>query len=250
MGFCHFYRHAAFHIKTEEEFSRHAKAVKEFFGAGILMRRSIFLGDANALAIPQKKLVRIFDRVNQEFPTGGGGSKPGVNGGRSFQGIYSFIDSFTGDKKSAADFLELKKRNLRRVYVGVETGADELLKFLNKPATSERTGETIETIKEAGLGVGVIILIGAGGDRYFRLHVEETIRILNELPLGGEDMIYFSPLVESPLSEYARRARDAGIRSLTDEERREQLKAIRSALRFSGEKKPKVALYDIREFVY
>ncbi len=248
--FCHFYHHSTFRIKSEEEFARHARAVKGFFGTAIKMRRSIFLGDANALVTPQAKLLRIFDRINQEFPTGAGRSKPGVNESHLFQGIYSFIDSFTGDRKSEADFRELRKRNLRGLYVGVETGCNELLKFLNKPATSAQAVETIKTIKQAGLSVGVIILIGAGGDRYFRLHVEATIRLLNKLPLGEGDIIYFSPLVESPMSAYAQSVRDAGIRSLTDEERREQLRAIRSALKFSGQQKPKVALYDIREFVY
>ncbi len=248
--FCHFYRHSEFRIKTEEEFGLHIGAVKEFFGAAIRLRHSIFLGDANALVIPQERLLRIFDRINRELPTSAGGSKLAAHGGHFFQGIYSFIDAFTGDKKSAADFRELRARNLRRVYMGVETGCDELLRFLNKPATAEQTLETIKTIKRGGLSVGAIILIGVGGDRYLRPHVEQTIKLLNNLKLGQGDIIYFSPLVESPMSPYIQGVTDAGIRSLTDEERREQLRAIRSGLRFAGDERPKVALYDIREFVY
>ncbi len=248
--FCHFYRHSKFRIKSEREFAQHARSVKEFFGEGIWMRRSIFLGDANAVVIPQERLLKIFDLVNEEFPSEGGGSKRSSKQRHVFEGIYSFIDSFTGDKKSEADFRELRERNLHGVYVGAETGCNELLKFLNKPATSERTLETIRTLKKAGLRVGVIILVGAGGDYYFRSHVEETIELLNELPLGKEDIIYFSPLVESAQSEYARLAEEAGIRFLTDDEKREQLRAIRSALRFREDKKPKLARYDIREFVY
>jgi hypothetical protein len=105
-------------------------------------------------------------------------------------------------------------------------------------------------MKRAGLQVGVIVLIGVGGDYYHQSHVEQTIRLLNAMNLGHGDIIYFSPLYEEPTSAYAHRAAEARIRSLTDRERHEQLTAIRSGLRFSSDSPPKVSLYDIREFVY
>lgn len=247
--FCHFYRHGHFHIKSDEELDDHIRAVKEFFGAGIRLRQSIFLGDANALVIPQEKLLTVFDRVIQEFSFQGQASKP-ADADHFFEGIYSFIDAFTADKKTESDFRALRARNLRRVYVGVETGCDELLRFLNKPGTARNTLENILTIKQAGLNVGVIILIGVGGKDYDRPHVEQTVKLLNQLNLERGDFIYFSPLVESFTLEYARRCADAGIRSLTEQEQPEQIEAIRSALCFTGEQKPKVSLYDIREFVY
>jgi radical SAM superfamily enzyme YgiQ (UPF0313 family) len=248
--FCHFYRDRRFHIKSEEEFGRHISAVKDLFGDALRLRRSIFLGDANALVIPQERLLGIFQRVNREFTIATGELKPGSDRGHCFRGMYSFIDAFTGDKKSEADFRDLKAANLQRVYVGIETGCDELLEFLNKPLTSERALDAITTMKQAGLSVGVIILIGVGGDRYSRPHVEQTVKLLNELHLGQGDLIYFSPLVELTASEYAERSADAGVCPLTDQERREQLRAIRSGLRFAGDKMPKISLYDIREFLY
>jgi radical SAM superfamily enzyme YgiQ (UPF0313 family) len=245
--FCHFYRHCRFRIKSDEEFGQHIQAVIAFFGDAIGLRRSIFLGDANALVMPQDKLLRILDRVNQAFAIT---PKSGSDGRRSFQGIYSFIDAFSGERKSEADFRALQARHLQRVYVGVETGCDELLTFLNKPATAQQALETVATMKRAGLQVGVIVLIGVGGDYYHQSHVEQTIRLLNAMNLGHGDIIYFSPLYEEPTSAYAHRAAEARIRSLTDRERHEQLTAIRSGLRFSSDSPPKVSLYDIREFVY
>jgi len=245
--FCHFYRHCRFRIKSDEEFGQHIKAVTAFFGDAIGLRRSTFLGDANALVMPQEKLLTILDRVNQAFAIT---PKSGSDGRHSFQGIYSFIDAFSGDRKSEADFRSLQARHLQRVYVGVETGCDELLKFLNKPATAQQALETVATMKRAGLQVGVIVLIGVGGDYYNQSHVEQTIKLLNAMSLRQGDIIYFSPLYEEPTSAYAQRAAEARIRSLTDRERHEQLTAIRSGLRFPSDSQPKVSLYDIREFVY
>lgn len=248
--FCHFYRHGHFHIKSDDELVEHIRAVKEFFGAGIRLRRSIFLGDANALVIPQEKLLTVFDRVIRDFSFRRRDSKPADDADHFFEGIYSFIDAFTADKKTESEFRELRARNLRRVYVGVETGCDELLKFLNKPGTARNTLENILTLKQAGLNVGVIILIGVGGKNYARPHVEQTVQLLNQLNLEQGDFIYFSPLVESLTSEYARRCADAGIRPLTEQEQVKQIEAIRSALRFAGDQRPKISLYDIREFIY
>ena len=167
-----------------------------------------------------------------------------------FRGIYSFLDVFTGEKKTEKDFGQFRERNLRRVYVGVETGCDELLRFLNKPATAKQTLEVCLAAKGAGLSLGVIIMIGIGGNRFLHRHIEQTAELLNLMGLGVGDILYFSPFLESNSLEYSLRAAEAGIGSLTDQEREYQLNTIRCALNFEELQKPKVSLYDIKEFVY
>lgn len=249
--FCHFYRQVRFRIKSAEEFTEHIAAVKRFFGRAISLRRTIFLGDANALLIPQDRLLPLFDQVNRAFAVAvddtvdhGDESRPRV------RGIYSFLDAFTGEKKSLADFQALRERHLRRVYIGVETGCDELLRWLNKPATSQQVLDTVATLKEAGVSVGLIVLIGVGGDRYYQAHVEQTVALLSQLSLDSQDIVYLSPLVETPGSDYSERAAQARIRSLTAEEQQQQLRLIRSSIRQQAAGNPRVSLYDIREFVY
>jgi hypothetical protein len=246
--FCHFYRKTSFRIKSELEFGKHLQAAKDFFGEAIRLRQSIFLGDANALVLPQSKLLKVMDRINEVFPI----SAPhtGDRESKGFRGIYSFLDAFTGEKKTEKDFGQLRERNLRRVYVGVETGCDELLRFLNKPATAKQTLEVCLAVKGAGLSLGVIIMIGIGGKRFLNRHIEQTAELLNLMGLGAGDVIYFSPFLESSSMEYSLRAAEAGIGSLTEQEREYQLNAIRCALNFEELQKPKVSLYDIREFVY
>ena len=232
-----------------EEFEKHIRGVKQFFGDGIRLRRSIFLGDANALILPQNGLVRVFDQINQEFcfadsPSGARRDGP------IFEGINSFLDVFAGERRSEMDFRELKARHLKRVYLGMESGFDPLLAFLNKPATSAQASDLVARLKSAGLGVGLIVLIGAGGDQFADSHVEETAALIRKMPLGTEDMIYLSPLHVSPHSQYAHRAREAGIRALTPLEIEEQTERMRARLTSTRRASPKIATYDIREFVY
>ncbi|HEX2522879.1 MAG TPA: radical SAM protein, partial [Terriglobia bacterium] len=247
--FCDFYRTVHFHIRSMEEFERHIHAVKRFFGDAIRLRRSIFLGDANALVLPQSRLLRVFDQINQEFSFADSPSAP-LRDGPIFQGINSFLDVFAGERKSEMDFRDLKARRLRRVYLGVETGFDPLLAFLNKPANSAQALELVARLKSTGLSLGLIVLIGPGGDLFSDAHVEQTAALIRRMPLGPEDLIYLSPLHTSSDSEYARRAKQARIRALTSLEIEEQTRRMRASLTSTQPPGPRLARYDIREFVY
>lgn len=254
--FCTFYRGTRFRIKTADEFRQHVREVKHYFGDALAMRHNVFLGDANALVTPQPRLLEFFDIIHEELPMSRRNYEAGDNGTGphrpgQFDGIYAFIDLFSGQKKTWRDYAALRGWGLKRVYIGLETGDDELLRFLNKPATSEEARDIVMHLKRAGVSVGVIVLLGAGGDRFARQHVERTVKVLNSLPLSEDDFIYLSPLVEQEDWDYGRRMAKEGIRPLSDEQVREQMEQIRGGLRFAeGDESPRVSVYDIREFVY
>jgi radical SAM superfamily enzyme YgiQ (UPF0313 family) len=153
--------------------------------------------------------------------------------------------------RSVAEFAELRRLGLRRVYVGLESGHDPLLRWLRKPATAATILRTVQTLKEAMIAVGVIALLGAGGHQFGAAHVQGTVQLLNELPLGRGDYVYFSPLEVFPCGSYAVHETAHGIRRLTETEMRGQEQAIRTALRFdSARGKPYIARYEVETFVY
>ncbi|NPA93179.1 MAG: radical SAM protein [Chloroflexi bacterium] len=234
--FCTFYRDRPFRIKAPDEFKQHALAVKDFIGEGIYLRHGIFLGDANALVVPMRRLVPLMEAALDVFP-------------QAWGGFYAFLDGFSGEKKTAQDYAQLASLGLKRVYIGMESGHAPLLHFLHKPGEPEDVLHTVKAMKAGGVAVGIIILIGAGGHVYADAHVRDTIALLNAMPLDDRDMIYFSELVVTDDMPYARDAAAANLRPLTHEECVAQEKAIRSGLRFQG-KRPIISRYDIREFVY
>jgi hypothetical protein len=133
----------------------------------------------------------------------------------------------------------------------LETGDDRLLKVLNKPGSAAQAVEVVSAVKAGGIGVGVILMVGAGGDRYAADHVEGTLRAVNAMDLGHGDFIYFSEMVIHPESDYERWTREAGIRPLPPEEMEAQKAALRRGFRFAEPTQPpKMATYDIREFLY
>jgi radical SAM superfamily enzyme YgiQ (UPF0313 family) len=265
-AFCGFYRGRTFYIKRLDEFKQHIRDVRSFFGGAITYRKSIFLADANALIIPQSQLVPFFDAINAEFALHPRQIR-GVSDPRGldydalkaweaqhpihFDGIYSFIDAFTTRRKSAREFGDLAARGLRRVYIGLESGDAELLKFLGKPNTPDDVLQLVCHVKAGGVAVGLVILAGAGGDRYSERHVKQTVELVNAMPLDADDLVYFSELVDYPGSEYSVRAREAGICPLSIEEIERQMAQMRAAFRFGNpERAPKISYYDIREFIY
>ena len=256
-AFCGFYRDRAFRIKPLDEFKEHIRDVRAFFGDALSVRKAIFLADANALVIPQDHLLPIFDVINAEFAIEPLGlDRPARNAWRAehpiyFEGIYSFIDAFTSRRKTAQDFREMAERGLRRVYIGLESGDGELLKFLGKPNSPEEVVTLVKQIKAGGVAVGLVILAGAGGEKFAEQHVRRTADIVNALPLDSKDLVYFSELIDYPGSNYSALAREAGIRPLSIDEIEQQMAQMRAAFRFSDkERKPKISYYDVREFVY
>ncbi len=255
--FCGFYRDRRFRIKSLDEFRAHIRAVREFLGGGLSLRRSIFLGDANALTIPSSRLLPLFDVICDEFAIlpvtldKDGRRRWKAEHPLHFDGIYSFVDAFSMHQKTPALYAELAARGLRRVYVGLESGDPELLRFLGKPNTPGDVVELVQDLKAGGVAVGVIILAGAGGERYAEAHVRETANVVNAMPLDARDLIYFSELVDYPGSSYSQLAREAQIRPLDSVEIEGQMAALRGLFRFRpGAHAPKISYYDVREFVY
>jgi hypothetical protein len=106
-------------------------------------------------------------------------------------------------------------------------------------------------VKAGGVAVAVIILVGAGGEKYAAQHVHHTVNLINTLPLDQDDLIYFSELVDYPHSEYSALAREANIRPLTIGEIEHQMTLMRAGFRFANfDRAPKVSYYDVREFIY
>ncbi len=232
--FCEFYREP-YRVKNARDFATHVEQVRGYLGDSLCLRqRSVFLGSANALAVPMSGLVPVFDVVASRFP------------GRP---VFAFLDGFTGVLKDAADYRELAARGLRRVYIGLESGDDELLAFVGKPATRDQAVHTARAIKAAGVNVGIIVMVGLGGDRFAGQHVTRTAAAVNEVDLGEGDLLYFSELVAASDSPYTTQTAEAGIRELDAEERTAQRHAIERRLLF-GTSRPKIATYDVREFVY
>ncbi len=235
--FCGLYRDRSFRIHSPESFRAHCLAVRDFYAAGISLRRGIFLADANALIIPHPRLMALVTIAQEYF---GQPDRP--------TSIYSFISAFDVNRKSAAEWAELHRMGLERAYIGLETGDDVLLRFLNKPGSVQDAIDAVHALRAGGVAVGVILMAGIGGDRFAASHMNQSVEAIRQMDLGPDDLVYISHYVSVPGTEYDYQATVAGIRALTPEETAAQMRTIQAAVRQIVPPQTKVSPYRVDGF--
>jgi radical SAM superfamily enzyme YgiQ (UPF0313 family) len=238
--FCNLYKNRPYHVKDINEFRRHIIDVKTFFGKGIESRKTVFLGDANAINVDQEVLIDALKEIKKEL------ERP----------VYSFVDAFTTPKRKTEDDLrEAKMMGLKRVYIGLESGSQKVLSILNKPMKINEFIEFVKNLKNAGVSVSIIVIAGVGGRILWKEHVDATVNTISKLPLEKDDIIYISPLVRYHDLPYARIEKELNLEPLNDDEiliQTDELKQkIREAILRSNKTLASViARYDIKESIY
>ncbi|NLE51464.1 MAG: radical SAM protein, partial [Chloroflexi bacterium] len=120
---------------------------------------------------------------------------------------------------------------VQRAYIGLETGDDDLLRFLNKPGTAQDAIDAVCALRAGGISAGVIVMAGIGGEQFAGAHVTRTMDVIRAMNLGPGDLVYLSNYVPAPGTEYPAQAAAAGIRPLSDGEIAAQLQTIQARLR-------------------
>ena len=204
-NFCIFYQDQRFHILKDDAFEEHINNVLSFFGSSINNRKGVFLGSASALSIPQRILAKRLDTIRSYFP-------------HLKHGVSAFMDPNHMPNREVPDYKLLHNKGLRQVIIGLETGDPELRNRLNKSSNLHELTEAVQRVKEAGLQVGLTVLVGAGGDSWADVQYQSTIDFIHELPLDISDLIYLSPyegsINETRLKEESQRLQK-GLQKIT-----------------------------------
>lgn len=230
--FCDFYEGRRFRLRSLPQFQKHVQAVRRFFGKGLRMRRGIFLGDGNALALSTDRLVEYIEIIRTVFPD---------------DPLYGFVDVFSGERHTVDAWRKLASLGLHRVYIGMESGSDSILRFINKPNTQAETIALVKDVKAAGLAVSPIVMVGIGGHKFRQEHEQATLQALRRMPLGEGDILYLSPFIQHPNSRYSSICADEGIVPLDELEIEAGIRAMSRETRSFG---IKTSRYDIRDFLY
>lgn len=255
--FCTLYRDRSFRIKGQEELAAHVEGVRDFIGRGMALRRSVFLSDANAVIVAQSRLLPMLEALNETLPMCREGRGEienigGMGGGTGLlDGFYSFVSAPDALHKSARDFAEMKQMKMKRVYVGLESGHDPLRRFLRKQGGADDVRRAVESIRAGGVAIGLICMVGIGGERFRDGHFADTCELLARLPLEPSDLVYLSPFVSSGDAPYDTDLIGEGIKALDEDAMvAEEARFKRALAPIAKAKGFRVSRYDVREFVY
>ena len=134
-------------------------------GERLIVQR-VFLADGDALVLPTHRLLKILQAISEHLP--------------DVQRVSSYCLPRNLRKKSVAELQELADAGLGIVYVGAESGDDEVLARVNKGETYESTLSALQKLGEAGITRSVMILNGLGGKSLSAQHADNSARLMNE----------------------------------------------------------------------
>ncbi len=237
--FCTFYKSTPFRVRRAAEFAEHMERVGDFFGAELAQRRGVFLADANAANLSERILSEALAHIDERAQR-----DPAWEACWRY-GASSFLDTFSRAGRSVAQWRRLRELGLGSLYLGVESGSDELLELWGKPTRAQQVRELVECLKEAGYSVGIIVMSGADADFSRCRHIQLTGKLLNGLPLNSQDKIYISEF--QPARAWASDDEYFAYRRQV-RQRTEELQAELRLAPFS--QGPQVSLYDVWQFLY
>ncbi len=121
--------------------------------------RKVFLQDGDALVYPYAKLVEALQYLNGKFP--------------NLERIASYATPQDILRRTVDELRALKDLKLGILYMGVESGDDEVLARIKKGATYEEMVEAAHKVKEAGILLSVTVILGLGGVKDSKRHASE-----------------------------------------------------------------------------
>jgi len=126
-----------------------------------------FLQDADTLIMKTDDLVDVLRYLREKFP--------------AIERVTSYCRSRTAGHKSVEDLRRIREAGLVRIHVGLESGCDEVLRFIRKGASAADHVKGGKRIVEAGISLCEYVMPGIGGRQWSREHAVETARVLNEI---------------------------------------------------------------------
>lgn len=185
--FCGMYRQVRFKVRSWMEVE------KEIIQTALIhpFLRRVFLADGNALVLGTAKLLNIIDTLHRHFP--------------KLSRVTCYATPGDILKKSPQELALLKQAGLRMIYMGIESGDDEVLAAVNKGVTSGSIITAGQKVLQAGMKLSTMVILGLGGREKSKGHAANTAQVIS---LISPTMLNFLTLTlydGTPLEEEARK---------------------------------------------
>ncbi len=179
--FCGMYKMKKFRVREWDEIEADILEVS----AVARDAERIFLADGNALAMEKGKMLRLLKKLYGTFPS--------LKRVTAYAGPGDLLDKTVGELK------EIRDSGLSMVYLGVESGSDDILKEVKKGVDSAGMARAGLRAREAGLALSVTVLTGLGGRSKSRENAVETAVLLNKMQPGYIGALTYTPTPDTVL---------------------------------------------------
>ena len=163
--FCNMYKDKKFRIRPLEEVVEDLEMARKYYSR--IQVRRIFLADGDALIVKTEELLYIIDQCKKIFPE------------------VERISVYGAPKdilhKTPEELAALKAAGLDMVYMGLESGADEVLQAVKKGVTADEMIEAGKKVRAAGMVLSMTVISGLGGKKLWREHALGSARVISAI---------------------------------------------------------------------
>jgi radical SAM superfamily enzyme YgiQ (UPF0313 family) len=179
--FCGMYKGTPYAVRpwaeVHEELQRAARKLHD--------TRRVFLADGDVMHLPFSALRQMLADLSALFP-----SLARVN-------LYANGGSILA--KSDAELRELRQLKLQTLYLGLESGADEMLRQQGKTETVDEMVLAVQRAQAQGLRLSVMVLLGFGGQAGSARQAEATANAVNRMQPRLLSALRLVPIPGTPL---------------------------------------------------
>jgi radical SAM superfamily enzyme YgiQ (UPF0313 family) len=163
--------------------------------------RTVFLQDADSLIVKTPKLVEALQHLKAAFP--------------HLDRCSSYARAKTCFRKTVGELEDLHEAGLSRLHLGLESGNDLVLEFMQKGVTQEQQIAAGKKIVESGISLSEYVMPGLGGRRWSEVHAVDSAKALSEI---NPDFIRMRSLVITTNSPLYQRYQDGEFEELPEDE--------------------------------
>jgi radical SAM superfamily enzyme YgiQ (UPF0313 family) len=178
--FCSMYRSKTFSIRRNiEEIKEDINIAAAVYGNRI---RKVFFEDGNAFVVKPEILIELTEYCHRKHP--------------NLKKVSAYAHAKDIIRKSDEDLKRIADSGFTMVYVGIESGDDEVLKACKKGTTQDEFALAAQKCHKAGIAWSGIFLLGLAGNdpEKSRKHAIESAKLINRMAPPTPITWYISPL--------------------------------------------------------
>jgi radical SAM superfamily enzyme YgiQ (UPF0313 family) len=199
------YKDKSFHVRPISDVMEDFKEARSMY----TYIDRIFIADGDALIYKTEDLLTILDYIKQYIP--------------ECKRVTSYATPRSLLLKSQEELDLLHERGLEMLYLGLESGCDEILTYMNKGATAAEITLAGQKAKKAGFSLSITILSGLGGTEKWKEHAVETGKVLSAI---RPDFIGEMTLNIIPGTVLHKKVQSGEFKTLSPEEILEETKVL------------------------
>ena len=161
-SFCTMYRDEPFRVEPLEQIEEDLAEARQY----VPNVTRVFLENGDPFALSADRLEQIAVMIHAYLPR------------VETIAMYASIKNVIG--KSDEELRRLRNLGINELNIGVESGLDEALVYMNKGYTSDQAKHELNRLKSAGIDYGANIILGCAGPERRHENAVATAALLNE----------------------------------------------------------------------